>query len=202
MEGEGGCELFFRSAEQLTNAISIRDDVTDGRDTGKPGVRRYERISTRRAGGCGQNGIEGAGPRSLPEKAQPFAQVGFLDDEQRRQQLDIVAGKFRGVYAVTTASADVSELLDDLGSGGGQDRSVRDGADQLLAWLTQRVVDADPINQDGCVKDGAIDLAEVRGWSAELELLHKDNHAGDPGLDRQPHRPTARRGSAALSVPG
>jgi hypothetical protein len=75
----------------------------DGRDTGKPGVRRYERVSTRGAGRRGQDGVEGAESRSLLAQAQPFAQVGFLDNEQRRQQLDVVAGEFCGVFAVTTA---------------------------------------------------------------------------------------------------
>ena len=60
----------------------------DGRDTGKPGVRRYECVSTRGAGRRGQNGGEGAGPRPFPVQAQAFAQVRFLDDEQRREQLD------------------------------------------------------------------------------------------------------------------
>ena len=105
----------------------------DGRDSGKPGVRRDECVSTRRPGRRGQNGVEGAEFRSFLVQAEPFAQIGFLDDEQRRQQLDVVAGKFCGVFAVTTASADVSEFLDDLDSGGRQDRSARYCADQLLA---------------------------------------------------------------------
>ena len=153
MRGGVGARLFFRRAEQLKNAISVRDDVMNGRDTGKPGVRRYERVSTRRAGGCGQNGVEGAESRSFPVKAQPFAQVRFLDDEQRRQQLDVVAGKFCGVFAITATSTDVSKFLDDLGSGCRQDRSVCYCTDQLLAWLAPWVVDANRINQDRCIKD-------------------------------------------------
>ena len=58
-------------------------DVMDGRYTGKPGVRRYERVSTRRVGGCGQNGAEGAESRSFLVQAQPFTQVRFPDDEHR-----------------------------------------------------------------------------------------------------------------------
>jgi hypothetical protein len=151
--GRRRVKLFFRNAEQLTNAISVRNDVLDGRDTGKPGVRRYERLSTRRTGRCGQNGVERAEFRSFLVPAQPFAQVRFLDDKQRRQQLDVVAGKFCGLFSVTTASADVSKLLDDLRSSCRQDRSVRYRTDQLLAWLAQRVVGANRINQDRCIKD-------------------------------------------------
>ncbi len=63
--------------------------------------------------------------RSFLEQAQSFPQVSFLDDKQRREQLYVVTGKFRGVFRVTTASADVGELTDDFGSGGRQDRSGR-----------------------------------------------------------------------------
>jgi hypothetical protein len=47
----------------------------------------------------------------------------------------------------------VSELLDDFDSGGRQDRSACYCADQLLAWLAQRVIGADCINQDRRVQD-------------------------------------------------
>ncbi len=36
VRGKVGARLFFRSPEQLTNAISVRDDVMDGRDAGMP----------------------------------------------------------------------------------------------------------------------------------------------------------------------
>lgn len=104
-------------------------------------------------GRCGQDRIERAEPCFFLEQAQPFAQVSCLDDKKRRQQLYVVTGKFRSVFAVTTASADVSELLDDFDCGGRQDRSPCYCADQLLAWLAQRVIGADRIDQDRRVKD-------------------------------------------------
>jgi hypothetical protein len=43
-------------------------------------------------------------------------------------QLDVVAGKFRSVLAITTASADMREFLDDFDGGGREDRSAGNGA--------------------------------------------------------------------------
>jgi S-adenosyl methyltransferase len=74
---KAGARLFFlfRGAEQLTNAVGVRDDVMDGRDAGKPGVRRYDRVRTRGVGRRGQNGVEGAESRSFLVQAQPSARA-------------------------------------------------------------------------------------------------------------------------------
>ena len=86
----------------------------NGRDTGKPGICRHEGLGSRRMGRSGQDRVERAKARSLLEQAQSFAQVSFLDDKQRREQLYVVTSKLGGVLTVTTVSANVGELLDDL----------------------------------------------------------------------------------------
>jgi hypothetical protein len=66
--------------------------MTDRRDVGQPSACRDQRLGTCRTGRCGQHGVEGAKARSFLIQAQPFAQVGFLDDKEGRQQLEVVAG--------------------------------------------------------------------------------------------------------------
>jgi hypothetical protein len=61
--------LYFRGGQQPSNAIGVRDDMVDGRDTGEPGVCRHERLSSCRMGRCGQDRVERAEPRSFLEQA-------------------------------------------------------------------------------------------------------------------------------------
>lgn len=116
--------LLFRGGQQPADAIGVRDDMMVGRDSGEPGVCRHQRLGSCRVSRGGQDRVERAEARSFREQAQSFAEVSFLDVEQRREQLYVVTGKFRCVFAVTTASTDVGELPDDLDSGSRQDRSA------------------------------------------------------------------------------
>jgi hypothetical protein len=61
--------LYFRGGQQPSNAIGVRDDMVDGRDTGEPGVCRHERLSSCRMGRCGQDRVERAEARSFLEQA-------------------------------------------------------------------------------------------------------------------------------------
>jgi hypothetical protein len=57
--------VIFPGSEQRADASGVRDDVTDGRDAGEPGVCRHERLGTCRTGRCGKDRVEGPKARSF-----------------------------------------------------------------------------------------------------------------------------------------
>ena len=109
--------------------------MTNGGNTPEAGIGGDERVGASRMGGRGQNGVECTESSPGLIKPQSFAQVGLLDNEQRRQQLDVVPGQPGSILTVTTASTDVREFLNDFDRRGGQNRSVRYGPDQTLTRL-------------------------------------------------------------------
>ena len=67
--GEASHGLFFRGGHQSADAIGVRDDMVDGRDTGEPSVSRHERLSCCRVGCCGQHRVERAEAGCFLEQA-------------------------------------------------------------------------------------------------------------------------------------
>ena len=58
-----------------------------------PASAETSSISPGRMRRGGQDRIERPGTSAVLEQPQAFTQVGLFDDEQRRQQLDVVAGE-------------------------------------------------------------------------------------------------------------
>src|SRR5271165_5924651 len=137
----------------MADAVGVGDDVTYVLDGGESGIGGNESISPGRVCRRGQDRIERPEPRAFLEQAQAFTQVGLLHNEQRREQLDVVAGEFRRVFAIPAAGADVGELLDDLDGGGRDDLAVGYGAYQPSAWRPQWVVRPDGVGEDGGIQD-------------------------------------------------
>jgi hypothetical protein len=134
--------------EQVVDAICVGDDMADVRDGGESVIRGYERIGPGRMGRSRQDGIECSDAGAHLEQAQALAQVGFFNDEQRREQLDVVTCQVCRIFPVAAAGSDVGEFLNDLDGGGGLDFAVGYGANQPLAWRLQQVVHTNGVDQD------------------------------------------------------
>jgi len=90
--------------------MSVGNDAGDV-GLGECRIRGNDRRSVRPPGCRCEHGVEHAEAVTTRVEPQTFSQVILADDQQRSQEVEVVARETRGVLAVATSRADVDELL-------------------------------------------------------------------------------------------